>query len=264
MAYCTNCGTQQSEESKFCHNCGTQIDEKQNLNTVESSLISEIKPKKIKVKKSIEKYFTSNKKLFLGNYIPIKPLVRILKMFEENEEKKIVSKLNHLLFYSISQESSIGGWDLGFSLGMFSNKIYLIISNGEPYWHFTVRGTRIKKQIFEIYDFDKKHLNSILRIQENKLIIMNGFNDNVSFTINGHNWDYTKFVEELINFINDLKNHNVNSIGESKLITENEFKENSKPNLGEKVNKGCGYLIVIFILFVVFVFIMASLFPTKQ
>jgi len=44
MAYCTNCGAQQSEESKFCHNCGTKvlIESAPTLNKLESPVDNQI------------------------------------------------------------------------------------------------------------------------------------------------------------------------------------------------------------------------------
>lgn len=264
MSYCTNCGTVIESGAKFCSGCGIRIVEKENNEEVESSLISEIIPEKINVKNNIENYFSIDKKLFFGNKIPIKPLVRILKMFEDDDSKKIVSQLNHLFFYSIEQETSIGGWDLGFSLATFSNKLYLMVSNGEPLRHFTTTGTVVKKKIYEIYDFEEKNLKTFLQIKDNKLIIKDLFGNTKSYTISGHTGNHTRFVEELIIFISALSNYDINSIGKSRFITQDEFLEYSKPNLGEKVSKGCWYLIILFIAFVVFVFIMSVLFPTKH
>jgi len=268
MKFCSNCGIKIEKQANFCPSCGNSLmktstkTEEKNIE-IDSRIENPEITKAPKVSRSqrlpstqnfqsMVPYFTINKNIFFSNNIPLKPLLKLLRVFSKPEDKALISKLRHLIFYTIEESSSIGGWDLGFTLSIFSSKLYLVVVTGEPLRILHKSTTNIKEGIYEIFDFENTNFNAVLSLQHKLIIELKDSGVISSHTIQNHE----QAVFDLIDFIKVFTNYPPNTFEEGIYIHEDILKKNDKLNFGEIVTN----IIVILIAIVSILLIISAFF----
>jgi hypothetical protein len=240
MKYCPECGFER--ESNFCSKCGYKfiIDTPSNKKTGSAKLVNNSQGNDIRAS------FSNKKKLYFLNEIPTKPLLKLIKLFDGKNDYTI-KNLTHLVFYSIEETSQIGGWDIGFSVAICSNKLYLLISSGEPVRILHKSTTSLKYDMYEIYDFSKKKFLYDFGVEGDYLILKDKENNQfIQHNIENHQNVYV----ELINYFNNHIQFIHNLEQEGLFIEQDVFIKKDKLTIGQIVEK---FLLICFLAFLIFV-----------
>lgn len=249
MRYCPECGFER--ESNFCSKCGYKfsINTKSIKNTVNVKLINNVPGDKLK------QSFSKSKKLYFLNEIPVKSLLKFIKLFDGINDNT-VKNLTHIMFYSIEETSQIGGWDIGFSVAICSNKLYFLISSGEPVRILHKSTTSLKIDMYEIYDFSEKKAQFDFEIKGDYLVLKDLENNQIV----QHNIEYHQAIYlELINYLN---NHfqSIKNLEPAGLFIEPEvFNKKDKLTLGQILGNCLLICIIGFVVFVAVVWVLSKL-----
>jgi uncharacterized Zn finger protein (UPF0148 family) len=265
MNYCPKCGSK--KDGNFCAECGFNFktEKKQSEQLAKKSADSENSknPKKTKGVESnyddfqkLNFFFSKNKTLYSLKEIPIKSLLKLIRLFDYKNDENI-KNLNHLIYYRIEESNTAGGWDAGFSVAINSNKLYLLISSAEPL-NILHKSTKSEKiGIYEIYDYEQNTFINSISVEGDFLLITQsiGLKEIIKHNISNHQMvinDLINLLNHDIQILNSLKNHSV-------FLDKDTLKKNNKLTLDE-LTSNClvfvigGVLLLMLILWILSIF----------
>jgi hypothetical protein len=266
MNYCPKCGSKR--EGNFCADCGFNFNspkkESQSLlsNNDFASEKSDNHKKENEVKSNydyvqkLNYLFSNNNNLFFFKEIPIKSLLKLIRLFDYKNNETI-KNLNHLIYYKIEQSNTAGGWDIGFSIAINSNKLFLIISSAETLNILHKSTTTELTGIYEIYNYEKKTFTNTLSVEGDFLIIkqLNATTKIIKHNISNHQ----NVFKDLINLLNNdieilqsLKNYSV-------FLDKDLLKKNDKLTLDEMTSNCLVYAIGGFLLLMLILWILSKI-----
>ncbi len=167
-------------------------------------------------------------------------MLKLIRLFDYKNDENI-KNLNHLIYYKIEQSNTAGGWDIGFSIAINSNKLFFLISSAEPLKILHKSTTNQLIGIYEIYNYEDKAFTNSLSVEGDFLIInqLNGLTKIIKHNISNHQKVFNDLINLLNNDIEILKSLNNYSV----FLDKDLLKKNDKLTLDEMTSNCLIYAI---------------------